>query len=147
MTDIQADNGSEVLLCHLLTSWTGDRIIQSLSGQLPTANGAREQEALYALQVGKYSRCKIYLQLVEDSAYIKAIALLSNLSKAVEECLPTLPTLFKESVYAINEAHNQAVLASGDSSRSKERQQAALASLEKLSIDVFARGLEDEDEQ
>ncbi len=134
---------------HPHTSWTSRKIVQSLMIQLPMAEGARESEAFDALRSEKYSRCKIYPQLVEGSIYIKAVDCMSRIPQAVETDSLTLSSLFKESARLIIEAHNQTIAAAEDEIRDNrlKAKETAIVRLEKLAIDVFARGLGDEAEK
>mgnify|MGYP001791356520 CR=1 FL=1 len=138
-------------LSHPLTSWTSDRILKSLRAKLPAAKGLREQEALNALCHEKYSRCRIYPQLVEDNCFIEAVVHLCNIPKAVESGSSVLPAVFNECANAILKAHDQTIAAISEENpamqKTRDRAQQAKADvmmqLEKLAIDVFAKGLGD----
>ena len=146
---LSIESQSENVHSHPLTSWTGERIAQGLCARLPQAQGTREQEVLQAFRDQKYSRCKIYPQLVEGNAYIQAVVRLSSIPAAVEAGLLTLPTLFNESVHAILAAHDQKIASSlhAGKDRAEALRESTVTALERLAIDVFAKGLGDESEQ
>lgn len=132
---------------HPLTSWTSGRIVGALVEELPQWKSVREQEALIALKQGKYSRCRMYLRLVEGNAYIEAVSVISTIPAAFASSNSAeLSSAFSQSIRAIDEVNQQAVAEMKEDDYAIHRASSVVERLEKLAIDIFAKGLGDEDE-
>ena len=144
---ILTDSTQQTDPVHPFTSWSGQRIVEALILELPKAKNDREKETLNALKMRQYSRCKIYPQLVDDNAFIEAVNLISDIPEKTHSGSTSLPVLFNQCARHIVKACEQAVAAIGTEEQASTQATAAAMSLEKLAINVFAKGLGDEAEE
>lgn len=134
---------------YAFTLFSVEQVAQALISALPRPESDREKEIHYALKLKRYSRCRVYLQLVDDSAYIVAANRIVDVLEALQTSAVDLAQHFRVCAHSIVEAQRSAVLAE-DSENAEYANQVAnetTVRLEKLAIDIFARGLGDMDEQ
>ena len=130
---------------HSFTSFSIDQITNALIAELPSPQNEREKEVLYALKKKRYSRCRLYLQLVDNNAFIEAVNLIIEVLEAAHTGSAILPDRFNRCVYKIAEAIRQGVLATGtDKAQADIAADRAISTFEKIAIDLFAKGLGDE---
>ncbi|MFK8185263.1 MAG: hypothetical protein AB8B99_17965 [Phormidesmis sp.] len=141
---ILTDSAKQNENTHPFTNWSGQRIVEALTLELPKAKNEREKETLNALKMRQYSRCKIYPQLVDDNAFIEAVNLISDIPETTQTGSTTLPVLFNQCARTIIKAREQAVSAISTEEQASTQAKAAAMSLEKIAINIFAKGLGDE---
>ena len=134
---------------YSFTLFSVEQVANALISALPSPSTHREKEAHYALRQKRYSRCRIYPQLVDDNAFIAAVNRVVDVLEALQTNAATLPQHFRVCVQSIVEAKRSAALANDSENDEYANQVAneATVKLEKLAIDIFARGLGDVDEQ
>ena len=134
---------------YSFTLFSVEQVASALLSELPKPLTTREEEARYALKLKRYGRCKIYPQLVDDSAFIEAVNRIVDVLEALQTNATTLPQNFRSCVQSIVEAQRRVALANDSEDEGYANQVAndATGRLEKLAIDIFARGLGDVDEQ
>ena len=143
----EADSDTKIAKGHPLTSWTSDRIFDALAEELPLARGDREKECLDALRSQKYGRCKIYLRLVEGNAYIEAVNAIARIPNAFAAAEPSkLSETFYQCVRTIDKANKQAISEMEGDDWTIQKASSVVTRLEKLAIEIFAKGLGDDGE-
>lgn len=143
---ILSDRDQHAVDAYAFSSIPGEEIARQLSYILPTPQGVREHEVFDAFENKRYGQCRIYPQLVDENAFVDAVNLIIDVLEAANSKAATLPTLFKRCAYRITEAQKHAALAEGDAVHADRVAGMTTDKLEKLAIDVFAKGLGDQDE-
>ena len=134
---------------YSFTLFSVEQVASALISELPKPLTTREEEARYALKQKRYSRCKIYPLLVDDNAFIEAVNRIVDVLEALQTNAATLPQNFRACVQSIVEAQRRVALSndSEDEGYANQVTNKATVRLEKLAIDIFARGLGDGDKQ
>ena len=146
---ILTERSQQTTGAYSFTLFSVEQVASALISELPKSYNDREEEARYALKMKRYSRCKIYLQLADDNALIEAVNRIVDVLEALQTNSTALPQHFRSCVQGIIEAQRRAALAdnSEDDEYANQIVEKTTVRLEKLAIDIFARGLGDVDEQ
>ena len=146
---ILTERSQQTTDAYSFTLFSVEQVASALISELPKSYNDREEEARYALKIKRYSRCKIYLQLVDDNAFIEAVNRIVDVLEALQTNSTALPQHFRACIQSIIEAQRRAALADNSDNDEQANQvvDKATVRLEKLAIDIFARGLGDVDEE